>query len=145
MSERYRSIVDLHLVLVRNGETLLSRRYNTGYADGLYHCVSGHLEDGESVIDGVIREAKEEIGITIEAMDLRCVHVMHQRSEGSGRVGFFFQADRWQGEPVNCEPDRCDDIGWFPLDQLPANMVPYPAAGLAAVRDERAFSTFGWA
>ena len=144
MSERYRSIVDLHLVLVRDGQTLLSRRYNTGYADGLYHCVSGHLEDQESVIDGVIREAKEEVGITVDPQDLRCVHVMHQRSEGNGRVGFFFQADRWQGEPTNLEPDKCDDLSWFPVGQLPQNMVPYPAVGLAAISGGEQFSLFGW-
>ncbi|WP_028922053.1 hypothetical protein [Pseudonocardia acaciae] len=31
-AERYRSIVDVHLVLVRDGPLLLSRRAGTGYA-----------------------------------------------------------------------------------------------------------------
>ncbi|MFE4455909.1 NUDIX domain-containing protein [Nocardia tengchongensis] len=61
MKPRYASVVDVHLVLWRNGLVLLAQRANTGFADGCLNLPSGHLEDGESVVEGVIREAHEEV------------------------------------------------------------------------------------
>jgi len=76
--QRHRSIVDVHLILRRAGRILLLRRANTGYGDGRLHLPSGHLERDESVVAGVIREAREEVGVVVEPAALRCVHVMHR-------------------------------------------------------------------
>ena len=35
MTDRYRTVVDVHLLLVRDGLLLWARRARTGYADGL--------------------------------------------------------------------------------------------------------------
>jgi 8-oxo-dGTP pyrophosphatase MutT (NUDIX family) len=43
---------------------------------------SGHLEEGESVIDGAVREAGEEVGVAIDPSDLTFVHVVHYRAPG---------------------------------------------------------------
>ena len=57
---------------------------------------SGHLEEGESVIDGAVREAGEEVGVAIDPSDLTFVHVVHYRASGSeGRIGFFFLTEKW--------------------------------------------------
>ena len=80
MKPRHATIVDVHLILRRNGALLLSRRANTGYADGQYCLPGGHLEDGESVVQAVVREAAEEVGVTRHPQALRCVHVMHHRN-----------------------------------------------------------------
>ncbi|MPZ25464.1 MAG: NUDIX domain-containing protein [Micromonosporaceae bacterium] len=66
MKQRHRSIVDVHLIIRREGRIVMLRRANTGYGDGRLHLPSGHLERNESVVDGVIREAKEEIGVKVE-------------------------------------------------------------------------------
>ena len=62
--ERVKIFVNVHLVLLKEGRILLSLRQNTGYEDGRYGLVSGHLEEGESITQGMKREVKEEIGIT---------------------------------------------------------------------------------
>jgi 8-oxo-dGTP diphosphatase len=145
MIERNRSVVDVHLVLVRDGQLLLTRRANTGYADGLVHMVSGHLESGEDVVTAVIREAQEEVGIDVAREDLECVHVMHHRdSRGQTRIGFFFRASRWKGEPVNNEPDKCSEVLWCPIDALPEDTVAYPAEAIRQIRKGETFSLHGW-
>lgn len=48
---------------------------------------SGHLEEGEPVIDGAVREAGEEVGVTINPDDLAFAHVVHYRAPGCGRAG----------------------------------------------------------
>src|SRR5690349_3906340 len=117
-------IVDLHLILRQGNRILLGLRHNTGFADGCYHLPAGHLKDGETVIAGAVREAREELGVDIDQADLRFVHVMHQRS---GRVSLFFEVSKWSGDLANAEPDKCKSLDWFAADRLPANMVRYAA------------------
>ncbi|MFD9939253.1 NUDIX domain-containing protein [Nonomuraea sp. NPDC059023] len=140
--DRFRAIVDVHVLLLRvPEEVLLIRRAGTGYRDGQWHLPSGHLEPGETVVEGAIREAREEVGVVIAAAALRFVHVMHRSPD---RVGLFFAAREWAGEPYNAEPHKCSAIGWHPLAGLPADTVDYPAAALAAIGRAEPFAVFGW-
>src|SRR3989344_4788840 len=63
MNERYKIIPEVFLFLVVDGKILLSRRFQTGWEDGNYGLPAGHGEDGETMREGVRREAREEIGI----------------------------------------------------------------------------------
>ena len=134
-------IVDLHLILRHGDRILLGLRCNTGYSDGLYHLPAGHLEDGETVVAGAIREAREELGVDIDPADLRMAHVMHQRS---GRVSFFFDVARWSGDIVNAEPDKCKALDWFADDRLPSNMVRYARVALDLIRNGSTLGLYGW-
>ena len=140
-TERKGLIVDLHLILRQGDRILLGLRRNTGYSDGLYHLPAGHLEDGETVIAGAMREAGEELGVEIDAADLQLVHVMHNRS---GRVSFFFDVARWAGDIVNAEPDKCAALDWFAADRLPSNMVRYAAVALDLIRNGSTLGLYGW-
>ena len=141
-ADRHREIVDVHLVLRRGDDVLLARRAGTGYADGLLHAPSGHLEDGEDVRSGLIREAREEIGVELAPGDLEAVLVMqHRAPHGQARIGWFFAAELPEGapEPVNREPAKCSGIDWYPLHALPDDMVAYCRAGLEAYRAGQRF------
>src|SRR5690349_17360667 len=116
--------VTVHLWFFRENQILLSRRFNTGYADGQYSVPAGHLDGGESVMDAAAREAAEEVGVNIEPSDMKFSTVMH-RMEEDERVDFFVHVQQWQGEPFNAEPDKCDDLRWVDIDQLPVNVVLY--------------------
>ena len=133
----------VHLLLVRDGEVLLLRRCNTGYQDGNFSVVAGHLDGGEPVVVAMIREAREEVGITLGPDDVAVVGVMH-RWEGDERVDFFLAAARWQGEIDNAEPEKCDGLAWFPLDRLPENTVPYVARAIGTYRRGVWFDSVGW-
>ncbi|HEY0538155.1 MAG TPA: NUDIX domain-containing protein [Actinoallomurus sp.] len=79
MPERYRSIIDVHVILEREQEILLLERQGTGYCDGMLHLPSGHLDEGETLADGAAREASEEVGVHIDPADLRLAAVVHHR------------------------------------------------------------------
>ncbi|WP_220503740.1 NUDIX domain-containing protein [Microbispora sp. H13382] len=140
---RYRPVVDVHLVLTDGGKVLLGRREGTGYADGEWQIMpSGHLEEGESVVDTAVREAREELGVEVDGCEV--VHVMHHRNAGgTARIGMFLVARSITGTPVNAEPHKCAELGWFPLDRLPERTVPYARAGVEAVRRALASSPAG--
>jgi 8-oxo-dGTP diphosphatase len=122
--------VTVHLFFFRENEILLLRRFNTGFRDGEYSVPAGHLDGGETVMQAAIREAKEETGLQIVESDLTFSTVMH-RIEDDERVDFFVQVHKWQSEPFNAEPEKCDDLRWVNIDSLPVNTVPYVKQALA--------------
>jgi 8-oxo-dGTP pyrophosphatase MutT (NUDIX family) len=136
----------VYLLLLQQEQILLARRCNTGYQDGNYSLVAGHVEEGERVTEALFREVQEEAGITLAPQDLEFVHLMHRHSEDELiYFDFFFVAHRWTGEVTNCEPHKCDDLRWFPLAALPANTVAYVREVLAHVRvGGSKFSEYGW-
>ncbi|WP_223167374.1 NUDIX hydrolase [Nonomuraea sp. SYSU D8015] len=139
--DRFRAIVDVHVMLVRGAEILLARRAGTGYGDGLWHLPSGHLEEGEAATAAAVREAAEEVGVTVDPADLTFVHVMHRAPE---RVGLFFTTGKWIGEPCNAEPHKCSEIAWWPMDALPDDMVDYPKAAIAKIVAGVPFAEHDW-
>ena len=103
------------------------RRFNTGYEDGNYSVVAGHLEVGVAVIP-------ENISV---------IGVMHRKSDDE-RVDFFLSTRNWCGDPANQELDKCDDIGWYGLDMLPVNTIPYVKKAIDNFRLGVWFDEFGW-
>lgn len=135
--------VTVHLFFVRENKILLARRLNTGYRDGEYSVPAGHLDGNETVIVAGVREAKEEVGVTIEPGDLSFSSVMH-RIEGDERVDFFIQVHKWQGEIVNAEPEKCDDLRWVKVNELPDNIIPYVRCAIMNHLNGVPFDEFGW-
>jgi 8-oxo-dGTP pyrophosphatase MutT (NUDIX family) len=123
--ERFKLTPAVYLLLRKDDQVLLLRRANTGYADGKYSLVAGHLDGGELATDALAREAREEAGIQVSPKDMTFVHVAHRLEGGNGseRVDLFFEAWRWTGEIRNMEPAKCDDLSWFPIDQLPKDTL----------------------
>lgn len=142
--ERFKTIASVYLIAIRDGETLLSRRFQTGYEDGKYSLVAGHMEAGETVREALVREVREEAGVMLDADAVRLALTMHRWCGDHERFDFFLTADAWTGEFANMEPDRCDDLRWFPLNAMPENVIPYIAEAIACVRDGRTYAEYGW-
>lgn len=145
--DKYKLVPASYLILRNGNQVLLLKRANTGYEDGKYSMVAGHVEDGETFTDTAIREGLEEAGIRIYPEDLKVAHVL-QRRYGEGpleqRIDVFFTADNWVGKIVNNEPHKCEALDWFDLDNLPENVIPYIKHVLECVKKGVSYSEFGW-
>lgn len=135
--------IHVYLLLEKDQQILLSLRQNTGYADGQWGLVSGHGESQETVRQALIREAEEEIGITIKEEDLTIVHVMHRRSDREC-VEFFIKCRAFLGEISNKEPHKCGDVRFFEKDNLPDTIVPYIPHALKNIDEGITYSEYGW-
>jgi 8-oxo-dGTP diphosphatase len=140
--------VDLFLFLHDGPSVLLALRQDTGYDDGLWNLPSGKLEYTEDAVGGLLREAREEIGIDL---DRRRVHlaatVHHRAADGHTRVGLVFAAayaPESHGEPFNAEPHKCGGIAWYPAAALPPAMSGYSADCIRAYRAGDAYALSGW-
>ena len=134
MAPRRRVVVDVILLLMRNGRILLRERANTGYGDGAYEPPSGELADRETIVETAIRVASAA-GIAIGGENVSLAHVMHDVS-GGGRIAFFLSVSGWAGQSAS--PDAC----WFPVADLPTNMLDRARVALRNYADGMRFSTY---
>ena len=133
IKSRSSAILNVYLLLEEDTKVLLSLRKNTGYYDGYHGLVSGHVEDGESATFALIREAREEIGISILPEDLKVVHFMHRKTDRNN-IDIFFACHLWDLEIVNKEPEKCADLGFYPINALPTKIIPYISSAIDAYR-----------
>lgn len=127
------SLIPASYVVLRRGdrrqEALLGLRQHTGYRDGHWALLAGHVESGESAYEAAAREAYEESGVRIPVDRLAPLTTYHRTQRGAGpveqRCDFFFEALSWSGEPSVMEPDKCAGMRWWPLDALPDPMPPH--------------------
>lgn len=142
--ERFKTVVAVHLILVENNQILLLRRYNTGYEDGNYSVVAGHLDGNESVLKAMKREALEEAGIDIEENDLEIVHVMHRKAKDRESIDYFLTCKNYTGKIQIMEKDKCNELAFYDLDNLPSNVIPYVRQAIAYYQNNVPFSVYGW-
>lgn len=140
---RFKIIPEVHLVLRRNRTFLMLRRYQTGYMDGFYSVVAGHVDGNETFRSAMAREAHEEAGIVLQTEELQLVHTMHRRSDDE-RLSLFFEAKSWDGTIKNNEPQKCDDLAWYSLQEQDVRMVPYVQSALEMISRGERYSEFGW-
>jgi 8-oxo-dGTP diphosphatase len=145
MPGRFHLIPAVHIFVTVENSLLLLRRANTGYEDGRLSVPAGHLDGGESVTQAASRELREELGIEVEPGGLRFAHVMHRRKEdGEERVDFFLSCHRWKGEIENAEPDKCSELVWAVVTELPDDTVGYVRSAIEKASAEISFSEPGW-
>lgn len=121
--ERARFPLVAHVFLLRSDSVLLARRRGTGFHDGSFGPVGGHLDGSESATAAGARECREEIGIEIDPADLAFLGVVHYASPDGEGVDFFFGCSRWEGEPRPVAD--CDELRWCPVDRLPEETIPF--------------------
>lgn len=124
MSDRFKLIASVYLLFRDGDQILLLKRQNTGYEDGKYGLVAGHVDGDELLTKAAAREAKEESGVDIAPEDMVLKTVMHRKQDDE-RIDFFFEPTTWTGELTNMEPNKCSELTWSPIDDLPDNIIPY--------------------
>ncbi|MGC4979445.1 NUDIX domain-containing protein [Streptomyces sp. DT193] len=140
-------IVGVHLHLQdEHGRILLGLRHpNSAFAPDTWHFLAGHCER-EAAIACLVREAKEEAGLTIAPEDVELVHTVHLIDSPTARprIGLVFQARSWTGTPEVLEPDRCVEWRWWRPQDLPAAVVPYTRWAIDGILAGRPYSELGW-
>jgi 8-oxo-dGTP diphosphatase len=144
---RYKIINTVHLFIESDGKILLSLRKNTGYADGMYSLIGGHVEENETIKEALKREVKEEIGVALFDSDIELIHVMHRKKENESdddRVEFYFKSNISLNDIHNMEENYCAKLEWFDSKNLPLNTVPYIRYFIEQIHLKKNYSEYGW-
>lgn len=132
-----------HVFLHSNNSILLIRRTETGFQDGNYGLVGGHLNPGETIKQAAIRECYEEIGVEISETDLEIIGVSHYNSRYGEGIDFFLVTKTWKGDPFI--KSECDEIKWCISDNLPENIIPFIKRAISIHFVSRKwFDEIGW-
>ncbi len=106
------------IVLVERGPEILLGR-SPHFREGVYSTLAGFIEPGESAEEAIVREIKEEVGISVK----------NPKYFGSQSWPFLnsfmmgFNVEYASGE-ISIDPTELEDAKWFTLDSLPP--LPYP-------------------
>lgn len=151
MSNPYLTPSAIILILMRdNGgkkQVLLQRRQNTGFADGLWDfSCAGKVEKGESMRQTAVREAKEELGVTVAAENLQFAVFVHKYDKLCDLVYYnaYFVYGNFIGAPTICEPHKCSEMKWFDLDNLPDDLIDDRKEAIKAFLGGVNYVEYGW-
>ncbi len=146
---RTKTRIAVYLVGTSREGLLLAKRENTGHMDGLWSLVAGHVDEGESCLDAMIREVQEECGVELIPAELNLVGAMHHLSEPFDYINFVYSVNLDGKELRNLEPHKCKTLQFHAIDNLPIEMAGYIRdiihRTLKADNSSAWLCEFGWA
>jgi len=120
MVERAKFKGVINIIIKQANKVLLYFR-NDGffnYDGGWWVLPAGHIEQSETPVQAVIREAKEEMDIDIDTNDIEFAHVMSNLASQTECFDFFFVVHKYSGTIRNCEGDKCVEMKYFSMDEI---------------------------
>lgn len=104
-------------------EILLSLR-TWVHAPGFWCPPGGHIEYGESFLQTAANEAKEEVNLDVQEVEIIGVTNDVYPAELKHYITVHLKAVKYSGIPKIMESHKFSDMRWFPLDSLPENIFP---------------------
>ena len=149
MSDRFMNPSAVMLLLTRiidgNEEILFQKRKNTGYCDGFYDLsASGHVDANESLKQAMCREAKEELGITINENDLDFVCLIHKNLKVAFIIMDILKLINGLVPPHINEPEKNEELKWISINKLPTKIVNDRYIAIENYKNGIKYSEFGW-
>ena len=120
------------LAILRDGKLLLYRRLRAPEA-GTWNIVGGKVDHMERAMEAARREAEEESGLTVGAVDFLCVSEQILADERQHWLSLIYVTEDFSGEARVMEPEKLPEFGWFALDALPQPLSRFAADAVAAL------------
>lgn len=105
-------LTNMCMVTDDKGNVLVQNRKDPNWPGIVFP--GGHVEPGESFVDSVIREVREETGITVLNPTL-CGVKQFQNREGQRYIVFLFKANRFEGTLQSSDEG---EAMWIPRSKL---------------------------
>lgn len=116
-----------------DGKVLLYRRVKAPEA-GHWNIVGGKVDQMEHSYEAARREAEEETGLKIGAVDFLCTIEALVEADRQHWISMIYVAREFSGEPQLTEPDKLSEMGWFDLSDLPQPLSVFSDRAFAALK-----------
>jgi len=121
------------LVIQRaDGRVLLCKRLKAPEA-GFWNIVGGKVDLMEPSAEAAGREAEEESGLKIGAVEFLCLAEQVIPADGQHWVSLIYVTRDFTGEATLTEPDKLSEIGWFDVADLPQPLSAFSVKAFAAL------------
>ena len=107
-------LTNMCMICDGNGNVLVQDKKNHPVWHG-WNFPGGHVEKGEYITPSVIREMKEETGLTIENPKLCGIKEFHKSKDGKRYIVFLYVANQFSGE---LKSSMEGEVFWYPLSEL---------------------------
>lgn len=107
-------LTNMCMICDGKGNVLVQNKKNNPTWHG-WNFPGGHVEKGEYVTPSVIREIKEETGLTIENPKLCGIKEFHKMKDGKRYIVFLYVATHFSGELKSSVEG---EVFWYPLSEL---------------------------
>jgi 8-oxo-dGTP diphosphatase len=147
MNQTYPKVgVGIIVIKTENGKQYIMLHQRKGsLGKNYWGSGGGHLEPGESLQAGALRELAEEAGEQVIVTNVAFLGVVNfTEMQPKHYVDVSFSAEWVAGEPTNSAPEETTDWQWFELDNLPGPLFPPIEKYLIALKTGQRFfdSTF---
>lgn len=115
-------------LIIRNSknEILLQRRQGTKLWPGFLGLPAGHIATGENAYEALIRETKEELGITIAIEDIIDTFVVNRKNKSlPPYYDVYFEVNKYEGTIGIMEPEKCSELVWANINNLPGDIITF--------------------
>jgi 8-oxo-dGTP diphosphatase len=120
------------LAILRDGKLLLYRRTRPPEA-GHWNIVGGKVDHMEHSMQAARREAEEESGLTIGALEFLIISEQIFDTDGHHWISIIYQTTDISGDARVMEPEKLPEFGWFALDDLPEPLSKFAADAVRAL------------
>jgi ADP-ribose pyrophosphatase YjhB (NUDIX family) len=119
----------------KNQLLLLKRNKKCRNKAGYWTIPGGRIEFFEKIEDALKREIKEELDIDIKIIKLLSVTNDIIKEENQHWVSPQFLCKIVKGTPKNLETDKCDEIKWFDINNMPDKLTNTTTDGLKHLKE----------
>ena len=140
---REKFLSSIYLIIKNEeGKILLQRRQGTKLWPGFLALPAGHIDEGENAYEAAIREAKEELDITISQDNIIDTFVVNRRNKSlSPYYDVYFEINDYEGNITINEPEKCSELKWCNIEELPEDMIEFEKIALFNNKKGIKFST----
>ncbi len=131
-------------IIIKNpeGKILLQRRQGTKLWPGFLAVPAGHVDEGEDAYEALIREAKEELNIVVGREDVLDTYVVCRKNKSlKSYYDVYFELKSYKGKVSINEPEKCSELVWADIDNLPDDMVDFEKEAILLNKKGIKFST----
>jgi 8-oxo-dGTP diphosphatase len=120
--DKIRPKVGMGVYIADGKGNLLMTLRTSAHEPGTWCVPGGHLEMGESFLDCAKKEVREEVGLELEDIEILGV-VNNIFSLEKHYVNIDVLASGVSGTPINGEPEKIGEVGWYSIDKLPEPLM----------------------
>jgi 8-oxo-dGTP diphosphatase len=112
--------VGVQCFVVSDSHILLGHRAS-GFGAGTWGLPGGHLEQGETIAEAAARELEEETGLVARKMKVAAIGDPIKENNYHLQIGMLVEV--WEGELSITDPGEIDELCFFPLNDLPSELL----------------------